>query len=55
MQRVLQQTRPRIIRSKTHFSLFKTSSPTKAQMVERLIRTLRSRQERFNTFKGARQ
>ena len=37
-----------------HILLFSTSSPTKAQMVERLIRTLRSRQERFNTFKGAR-
>jgi hypothetical protein len=34
-----------------HIVLFSTKSPTKAQMVERLIRTLRSRQERYNTFK----
>jgi hypothetical protein len=32
--------------------LFSTKSPTKAQMVGRLIRTLLSRQERYNTFKG---
>jgi len=37
-----------------HVSLFSTKSPTKAQMVERLIRTLRSRQERFNTLHGKR-
>jgi len=37
-----------------HVSLFSTKSPTKAQMVERLIRTLRSRQERYNTFRGKR-
>jgi hypothetical protein len=35
-------------------TMFSTKSPTKAQMVERLIRTLRSRQERINTFKGSR-
>ena len=34
--------------------LFSTNSSTKAQMVERLIRTLRSRQEKYNTFKGKR-
>ena len=34
--------------------LFSTKSPTKAQMVERLIRTLRGRQERLNTFRGQR-
>lgn len=37
-----------------HVSIFSTKSPTKAQMVERLIRTLRSRQERFNTLGGKR-
>lgn len=37
-----------------HIALFSTKSPTKAQMVERLIRTLRSRQERYNTFQGKR-
>lgn len=37
-----------------HIQLFSTKSPTKAQMVERLIRTLRSRQERYNTHKGER-
>jgi transposase InsO family protein len=37
-----------------HVFLFSTKSPTKAQMVERLIRTLRSRQERFNTYRGSR-
>ena len=37
-----------------YIQLFSTSSPTKAQMVERLIRTLRLRQERFNTFRGKR-
>jgi hypothetical protein len=35
-------------------TLFSTKSPTKAQMAERLIRTLRSRQERYNTFQGKR-
>ena len=35
-------------------TLFSTKSPVKAQMVERLIRTLRTRQERFNTHKGRR-
>jgi hypothetical protein len=39
---------------KRHVNLFETKSPTKAQMAERLIRTLRSRQERFNTFQGKR-
>jgi hypothetical protein len=39
---------------KRHVNLFETKSPTKAQMVERLIRTLRSRQERYNTFQGKR-
>ena len=34
--------------------LFSTKSPTKAQMVERLIRTLRGRQERINTYRGQR-
>jgi hypothetical protein len=33
-------------------NMFSTKSPTKAQMVERLIRTLRARQERFNTNNG---
>ena len=37
-----------------YIQLFSTSSPTKAQMVERLIRTIRLRQERFNTFRGKR-
>ena len=37
-----------------HITLFSTKSPTKAQMVERLIRTLRTKQERYNTFKGTR-
>ena len=37
-----------------YIRLFSTNSPTKAQMVERLIRTLRSRQERYNTFRGRR-
>jgi hypothetical protein len=37
-----------------HVNLFETKSPTKAQMVERLIRTLRTKQERFNTFRGQR-
>ena len=32
--------------------LFSTKSPTKAQMAERLIRTLRSRQEKLNTHRG---
>ena len=39
---------------KKHIALFSTKSPTKAQMVERLIRTMRGRQERYNTFKGKR-
>ena len=34
--------------------LFSTKSPTKSQMAERLIRTLRARQERHNTYKGTR-
>ena len=34
--------------------LFSTSSPTKAQMCERLVKTLRGRQERYNTYKGTR-
>jgi len=42
------------ILDKKHIKLFSTKSPTKAQMVERLIRTLRARQERYNTFKGVR-
>ena len=33
-----------------YIQLFSTSSPTKAQMAERLIRSLKSKQERFNTF-----
>ena len=37
-----------------HVKLFSRKSPTKSQMVERLIRTLRSRQERYITFKGTR-
>jgi len=37
-----------------HVTLFATKSPVKAQMVERLIRTLRSRQERVNTHNGKR-
>ena len=37
-----------------YIQLFLTSSPTTAQMVERLIRTLRSHQKRFNTFRGKR-
>jgi hypothetical protein len=37
-----------------YIHLFSTKSPTKAQMVERLIRTLRTKQERYNTFKGTR-
>lgn len=40
--------------SDKHIVLFSTKSPVKAQMVERLIRTLRGRQERFNTYKGTR-
>ena len=39
---------------KRYIKLFSTKSPTKAQMVERLIRTMRGRQERFNTYKGKR-
>lgn len=39
---------------KRHVKLFSTKSPVKAQMVERLIRTLRSRQERLNTYRGTR-
>ena len=35
-----------------YIQLFSTSSPTKTQMAERLTRTLRSHQERFNTFRG---
>jgi hypothetical protein len=37
-----------------HVKLFSTSSSTKAQMAERLIQTLRRKQERFNTYKGSR-
>ena len=37
-----------------YIQLFSTSSPTKAQMVERLIRMLRLHQKRFNTFRGKR-
>lgn len=37
-----------------YVNLFSTKSPTKAQMVERLIRTLRGRQERYNSSKGKR-
>ena len=37
-----------------YITLFSTKSPTKAQMVERLIRTLRARQERINTHSGSR-
>jgi hypothetical protein len=44
----------RALLDKRHVHLFETKSPTKAQMSERLIRTLRSRQERFNTFRGKR-
>jgi transposase InsO family protein len=44
----------KLLLEKRHVSLFSTKSPTKAQMVERLIRTLRTRQERFNTFGGKR-
>ena len=40
--------------SAKYIKLFSTKSPTKAQMVERLIRTLRAKQERFNTFRGKR-
>lgn len=39
---------------KRFVKLFSTKSPTKAQMVERLIRTLRSKQERYNTHSGKR-
>ena len=44
----------RVMLEKRNVHLFSTKSPTKAQMVERLIRTLRGRQERLNTFRGQR-
>ena len=34
--------------------MFSVKCPTKAQMVERLIRTLRGKQERVNTYRGKR-
>jgi hypothetical protein len=42
------------VMEKRFINMFSTKSPTKAQMVERLIRTLRARQERLNSNTGTR-